>query len=98
MNSIYKSEVINNIQPEHLPEHYRIVVETCGLETAQILIQELSGIQINVPMIPRMNEFIESYVNSNKEKNPKLIATQLGISERRVRAILRKKEIPQDTH
>lgn len=65
--------------------------ETCGIETARILIKELGGITVSIPMVNSLRSLIERYIKENIKEIPiKKIARELGMNERAVGNILKK--------
>ena len=84
-------EVFDLIREKDLPEHFQIVAETCGIETARILIKELGGLTLTVPMVTSLRTLIERYIQKNVEDIPiKRIARELGMNERAVTNIFKK--------
>jgi hypothetical protein len=84
-------KVINMLEENDLPEHFQIVAETCGIETARVLIKELGGITVSVPMVTSLRSLVERYIQENVEEIPiKKIARELGMNERAIANILRK--------
>ena len=84
-------DIIELLEEHDLPEHFQIVAETCGIETARILIKELGGITVSIPMINSLKSLILRYVSENaKEISTKKIARDLGMNERAVANILKK--------
>lgn len=83
--------IIELLEEQDLPEHFRIVAETCGIETAKILIRELGGINIYIPKFTSLRSLVERYIKVNAEKiSIKKIAQELNMSERAVKRILRR--------
>ena len=84
-------EIIEMLEEQDLPEHFQIVAETCGIETARLLIKELGGITLSVPMVNSLRTLIERYVSENSKEIPvKKIARELGMNERAVTNIIRR--------
>lgn len=80
------------LEEQDLPEHFQIVAEVCGIETARLLIKELGGITLSIPMVNSLRTLIERYVSENAKVIPiKKIARELGMNERAVAKIVRKK-------
>jgi len=76
-------DIIELLEKQDLPEHFQIVVETCGIEIAKILIKELGGITINIPMLNSLRSLIERYIKVNaNEMSIKKIARELNMNER----------------
>jgi len=53
------------LEEQDLPENFQIVSETCGIETARILIKELGGITVSIPMVNSLRSLIERYIKEN---------------------------------
>lgn len=84
-------EIIELLEENDLPEHFQIVAETCGIETARILIKELGGITVSIPMVTSLRSLLERYIRENVNEIPiKRIARELGMSERAITNILKK--------
>lgn len=83
--------IINSIKEEDLPEGFKLVAETCGIDVCRTLIENLPGISVNVPMLTSLKPLIERYIVENQERPRKIIALELGVSEKRVREVLRRK-------
>ena len=84
-------DVINMLEEKDLPEHFQIVAETCGIETARLLIKELGGITVSIPMLTSLRLLLERYIKSNVNDIPvKKIAWELGMNERAVANMMRK--------
>ncbi len=76
-------EIIEMLEENDLPEHFQIVAETCGIETARILIKELGGISLSIPMVNSLRSLIERFISENAKDIPiKKIARDLGMNER----------------
>lgn len=85
-------DIIQMLEEQDLPEHFQIVAEVCGIETARLLIKELGGITLSIPMVNSLRTLIERYVSENAKEIPiKKIARELGMNERAVAKIVRKK-------
>lgn len=83
-------KVIQILEIQDLPEHFQIVAEACGIETARILIKELGGISLNIPKISSLRSLVERYLVENIAKEPiKKIARDLGMNERAIARILK---------
>ncbi|GAB1372797.1 MAG: hypothetical protein KIT33_07875 [Candidatus Kapabacteria bacterium] len=90
-------DIIELLEEQDLPEHFQIVAETCGIETARILIKELGGITVSIPMVNSLRSLIERYIKENIKEIPiKKIARELGMNERAVANIMRKKSLKID--
>lgn len=86
-------DIIEMLEEQDLPEHFQIVAEVCGIETARLLIKELGGISLSIPMVNSLRTLIERYVSENAKDIPiKKIARELGMNERAIANILRKIE------
>ena len=84
-------DIIEMLEEQDLPEHFQIVAETCGIETARLLIKELGGITLNIPMVNSLHTLIKRYIKKNaKEISIKKIARELGMNEKSVGNILKK--------
>lgn len=82
-------EIIQMLEVQDLPEHFQIVAETCGIETARILIKELGGISISIPKISSLRSLIMRYVMKNASISVKQLAKDLDMNERVVANILK---------
>ena len=83
-------DIIKMLEEKDLPEHFQIVAEVCGIETARLLIKELGGITLSIPMINSLRSLIERYVSENAKEIPiKKIARELGMNERAVAKIFK---------
>ena len=83
-------DIIEMLEEQDLPEHFQIVAETCGIETARLLIKELGGITLSVPMVNSLRSLIERYVSENAKEIPiKKIAREIGMNERAVTKIFK---------
>jgi hypothetical protein len=83
-------KIINMLEEQDLPEHFQIVSEVCGLETAKILIKELGGITVSIPMFTSLRSLVERFIKENSKDIPiKKIARELGMNERVVGKIFR---------
>lgn len=84
-------DIIGMLEEQDLPEHFQIVSETCGIDTARLLIKELGGITVSIPKINSLRSLIERYIKENIKEIPiKKIARELGMNERAVGNILKK--------
>ena len=84
-------DIIEMLEEKDLPEHFQIVAEVCGIETARLLIKELGGITLSIPMVNSLRTLIERYVSENAKEIPiKKIARELGMNERAVAKIIKK--------
>jgi len=91
-------DIIEMLEEQDLPEHFQIVSEVCGIETARLLIKELGGITLSIPMVNSLRTLIERYVSENAKEIPiKKIARELGMNERAVANILRKRNSRADS-
>lgn len=82
-------EIIQMLEVQDLPEHFRIVAEACGIETARILIKELGGISISIPKVSSLRSLIMRYVIKNASISVKQLAKNLDMNERVVANILK---------
>lgn len=88
------NEIIQMLEEQDLPEHFQIVAETCGIETARLLNKELGGISVSIPMVTSLRSLLERYIKENAKEIPiKKIARELGMNERAVTNIIRKLKI-----
>jgi len=91
-------DIIEMLEEQDLPEHFQIVAETCGIETARLLIKELGGITVSIPMMTSLRSLLERYIKENVKEIPiKKIARELGMNERAVANILRKRNSRADS-
>lgn len=82
-------ELLNELTEDDLPEHYRIVAETCGMDVAKTLIKELGGLQILIPN-PRKMTCVKRFVVKNKDRyTVQTMARGIGISERAIYNIIK---------
>jgi hypothetical protein len=77
--------VINQIENEDLTPDLQLIAELIGLDNVRCLIDNLSGVNIYIPKISRLSNFIERYVKSNKERSVKQLARELTVSEQLVK-------------
>lgn len=83
-------EIIEMLEEQDLPEHFQIVAEVCGIETARILIKELGGISLSIPMVNSLRTLIERFIAENSRIiSIKKIARELGMNERAVAKIFK---------
>ncbi|MBM2814404.1 MAG: Mor protein [Ignavibacteria bacterium] len=83
-------DIIEMLEEQDLPEHFQIVAEVCGIETARLLIKELGGITVSIPMVNSLRSLIERYIADNAKEIPiKKIARELGMNERAVARIIK---------
>ena len=86
-----KIDVINSIGINDLPEHFSIVAETCGIETARLLIKELGGLTVSIPKKTSLRKLIERLIHENyDEYSIQNIARELGMSDRAIGNKMRK--------
>jgi len=84
-------DIIEMLEEQDLPEHFQIVSEVCGIETARLLIKELGGITVSIPMMTSLRSLLERYIKENVKDIPiKRIARELGMNERAVANLVRK--------
>lgn len=84
-------DIIQMLEEKDLPEHFQIVAETCGIETARLLIKELGGLSLSIPMATSLRSLLERYIKENAKEIPiKKIARELGMNERAVNNIIRR--------
>ncbi len=90
-------DIIEMLEEQDLPEHFQIVSEVCGIETARLLIKELGGITVSIPMMTSLRSLLERYIKEHgKDISVKKIARELGMNERAVANIMRKKSLKID--
>ena len=78
-------DIIEMLEEHDLPEHFQIVAETCGIKIAKILIKELSGIAVPIPMVTSLRSLLERYIKENVNEIPiNKIARELGMNERAI--------------
>lgn len=83
-------DIIEMLEEQDLPEHFQIVAEVCGIETARLLIKELGGITVSIPMVNSLRSLIERYISESSKDIPiKKIARALGMNERAVSKIFK---------
>jgi uncharacterized membrane protein len=84
-------KVINMLEVNNLSEHFQIVSETCGIETAMVLITKLGGILVSIPQMTSLKTLIERYVQENAENiSIKNMARVLNMNERVIASISKK--------
>jgi len=83
-------DIIKMLEEKDLPEHFQIVAEVCGIETARLLIKELGGISLSIPMVNSLRSLIERFISKNSSViSIKKIARELGMNERAVAKIFK---------
>ena len=83
-------DIIKMLEEKDLPEHFQIVAEVCGIETARLLIKELGGISLSIPMVNSLRSLIERFISENSSViSIKKIARELGMNERAVAKIFK---------
>lgn len=83
-------DIIEMLEEKDLPEHFQIVAEVCGIETARLLIKELGGISLSIPMVNSLRSLIERFISENSSViSIKKIARELGMNERAVAKIFK---------
>jgi hypothetical protein len=86
-----KKGINGNLVEKDLREHFQIVSEVCGIETARLLIKELGGITVSIPMMTSLRSLFERYIKENVKYIPiKKIARELGMNERAVGKIIKR--------
>lgn len=84
------NDIIEMLEEQDLPEHFQIVAEVCGLDMARILIKELGGITLSIPMVNSLRSLIERFITENSSViSIKKIARELGMNERAVAKIFK---------
>lgn len=88
------SRYIEFIEERHLPDRFRIVSELCGIETARILLDKLSGFSIYPPSPHRLNDALKEYVSMRIEEEPdnyivNKLCNETGASERLIIDIIK---------
>jgi len=83
-------DIIKMLEEKDLPEHFQIVAEVCGIEMARLLIKELGGISLSIPMVNSLRSLIERFISKNSSViSIKKIARELGMNERAVAKIFK---------
>ena len=77
-----KKGLLEEIRYEDLPEEFKLVADSCGMEVAKTLINELGGIRISIPMAKSIRTAVKRLVLARSGTVPlKKIAIELGCSE-----------------
>jgi hypothetical protein len=80
-----EDDIFSMMKAQDLPEHFRIVSETCGIETARTLVRELGGITISIPKLTSLKPLLARYIKGNMDEvSIKKIARDLGMNERAI--------------
>lgn len=75
------------LSEEDLTPDMRMVADICGLETVKILLINLGGIDIYIPKISKLDNFIRKYIEANFTKTFKEIACELKVSVQFIKKI-----------
>lgn len=78
-------DIYNLINESDLNGDMKLISNVCGIESTRKLLRELGGIQIYIPKITRLEEFMWEYIKSNSAKSLKEIAGELKVSEQHIR-------------
>lgn len=82
-------DIYSKIEIEDLTEDLKLVAQACGIETVRTLLRFCAGLSIYVPKIARLDRFIVRYIRENSDKNFKLIASELGVTEQFIKKLFR---------
>ena len=74
-------DIYDQINREDLTDDLQLIESICGMDTVRILLREMGGIQIYVPKLTRLDNFINKYLKENSHKSYKSMARQLKVSE-----------------
>ncbi|MGQ9819248.1 MAG: hypothetical protein ACUVQ1_04900 [Candidatus Kapaibacteriales bacterium] len=84
-----KKDIFAQIIEDDLTNDLLIIANSCGIEVAGDLLRNCAGITIYVPKVSHLEKFISRYIRENLDKNFKIIAPELGVSEQHIRNIFR---------
>ncbi len=83
-------DIYNQINESDLNGDMKLISAVCGIESTRKLLRELGGIQIYIPKLTRLDEFMWDYISSNSEKTKKEIAGELKVSEQHIRNLIKR--------
>lgn len=89
-NSQYPNpDVFNHINESDLTEDLQILAGIVGIETVRLLLNSFPRMGFYIPMIGRLDNFIQRYIRQNKDKPVKVLAQDLQVSETHLRKLRR---------
>ncbi len=84
-------DAYDKITEDFLTPDLQMISSACGIECVRSLLREFGGIQFYIPKLTRLEHFVMHYIAENREKNLKMIAQDLNVSETYLRNLLKKK-------
>ena len=83
-----QNKLYSSIRVEELTADMQLLSEVCGLEKVQSLLKEFQCLSFYFPKITRIDKFINRYLTENRERSPKELAMELGVSEQYIKRML----------
>lgn len=87
MKNIYEK-----IEQDDLTPDLEMISNICGIDTVRTLLREFGGLNFYIPKLTRLENFIQKYMNQNKDKTLKQIATDLKVSEQFLKNKIRERK------
>lgn len=82
-------DIYSKIEIEDLTEDLKLIANACGMETVRMLLRSCAGLSIYIPKIARLERFVLRYIKENSNKNFKVIASELGVTEQFIKKLFR---------
>jgi hypothetical protein len=84
------------LEIEDLTPDLKLIADTCGLEPTKSLLRTLSGMYLYIPKISRLEPLIQRYIKIFPDKNYKVLASELNVSEVFLKKVAQKKYISKN--
>lgn len=83
-------DIYDQIENGDLTEDLSIIASLIGINAVRKILKHLPGQTFYIPRITRFDSFITRYLEKNRQKNLKELATELQVSEQYLRKAYKK--------
>ncbi len=83
-------DIYDQLKESDLTEDLQMVAGLCGMETVRVLMRHFAGMNVYVPKLTRLEQFIRRYLENNSDKTYKQAAFELNVSEMYLRKLRKK--------
>lgn len=84
-------DIYEEIEEEDLTPDLLLISQVIGVDNVIKMLRELHGISFYIPNLTRLDNFITKYISKNRNKSPKIIARELGVTEIYLKKYTRRK-------
>lgn len=85
-------DIFDLCRSEDLPQDLQLIERACGLDTVKLFLRKFSGISFYIPKLTRFDTLIIKFIEVNKNKSLKEIASELNVSEQFLRTLIKREK------